>query len=279
MRPRTNSPEWLTEFPVVFSPTASTVYGDTSTLLLGTSKGVIKKISRFGNPSSPSSLATYFSDTVEIESKFVSTAFNVDIPYNACVTSISCNEYSSPRNLILVGYNDGSLDLYRLDAGVPLFRWNINEFISSEYPNISSAAEGISLVYWHQSLPSGFYVVSTNGFVALFDLAKDPYRPVVSELCFHGRSGSIRMNHMCCIDISSISPDKTAFMAATNMQSLSPWIRKLNTVQRVTPSEEDMQQLAQQMESWIARINSIQVITRPNGEFKSASMSGGEMKY
>lgn len=82
LRPRTNSPEWLTEFPVVFSPTASTVYGDTSTLLLGTSKGVIKKISRFGNPSSPSSLATYFSDTVEIESKFVSTAFNVDIPYN-----------------------------------------------------------------------------------------------------------------------------------------------------------------------------------------------------
>jgi hypothetical protein len=62
-----------------------------------------------------------------------------------------------------VGYNDGSLDLYRFDVGVPLFRWNINEFISYEYPNTSSAGEGISLVHWHQSLSSGFYVVSTNG--------------------------------------------------------------------------------------------------------------------
>ena len=87
------------------------------------------------------------------------------------------------------------------------------------------------------------------------------------------------MNRMCCIDISSISPDKTTFVAATNMQSLSPWIRKLNTVRIVIPSEEDMQQLALQMESWIARINSIQVTTRAKGEFKSVSISGGEMKY
>jgi hypothetical protein len=86
------------------------------------------------------------------------------------------------------------------------------------------------------------------------------------------------MNRTCCIDISSMSPNKTTFVAATNTQSLSPWIRRLNIVPGVTPSEEDMLQFTLQMESWIARINSIQVTTRPHGESKYVSMSGGEAK-
>jgi len=84
LRPQSNMPIWLSMFPVAYSPTASIVYGDTSTILLGTSTGEIKKISRFGNPSTPVSLSSYFAETVEVElkpSSRVANTTNLDVPY------------------------------------------------------------------------------------------------------------------------------------------------------------------------------------------------------
>ena len=67
------------------------------------------------------------------------------------------------------------------------------------------------------------------------------------------------MNQKSALDISSVSSNKTLYIAATNSQSQSPWIRKLNLTTDEVQMDETVQRLTSQMESWIARTHSTRV--------------------
>ena len=96
----------------------------------------------------------------------------------------------------------------------------------------------------------------------LFDMLRDPYHPIMSDFCFKdGKSGSKLMNQQCAMDISSVSSNKKLYIAATNTQSLSPWIRMLNIPTDQGQADEIMKLLAQQMESWVARTHSARVLS------------------
>ena len=155
------------------------------------------------------------------------------------------SEFSSPRNLVVVGRTDGSIDLYRLDTAVPLHCLDINDLVSMS----SNHSNGVAFLSWLPGSPSVFVVVTSKGDVSLFDLLKDPYRPVLEQAGF-------KMTKLCRgliqVDMSCKSLGGGAVMLAIG-NGQEQLIRKIRLVES---RSSDLTALLESMDHWMARMSS-----------------------
>ena len=275
-----NAKSFFSAIPSSAFPVAGTIPGDDSTLLLGDPGGIVKKISRFGSPLSPSCLTLFENETIELNcslrsdrnrsSASSSTFRENDEIYTASVTSVSVCSYSSPRNLVLIGRSNGVIDLYRLDSKVSLHSWDMSGLANAR------TQSRVVLLRWLPSSPSSFISATADGFVCIIDLLKDPYNPIASEFCNSKESSSA---DAIIADLSSPSiGGKTSYfvMAKSSLSSRSResslWVRKVVTKNSITDeSNTSIQALCASMETWMARHDGHASITS-----KSDAQSSGD---
>eukprot|EP00981_Chlorochromonas_danica_P000486 scaffold98_cov248-Ochromonas_danica.AAC.27 len=211
------------------------VVGDSATVLVGMWKGELVKAMRIGEPAAPRVLQR------TTESGFAHiTCISVrstPLRSNRSTTDTPSTTNSSQKDeppLILVGREDGTVDLFQLDILFPLLTWDIaticndNRGKANNVNNVKS--NQIALVRWIEirGQPDvSFAVLTDRGTLLKFDLLKNLYRPEQIESIEW--KGKIRPSE---VDLSILQSRLDACrIAVCNRKdtSLSLKFRKLNT--------------------------------------------------
>ena len=244
--------------PTMVPPIVCTIPGDDSSLLLGSSSGDVRKLSRFGSSMSPASFVSYANDKIEMDipsGPSCGTYRKLDTSYASSVCCLSVNNFSSPRNLILVAHMDGTVDLFRVDMDVSLQRWDFHDFIATgEYTTCN-----ILFIRWLPNHPAKFIVITDVGVIYTMDLLKNPYHPIATERSFDENMGLV------WADMSTPSTcGKSLYLIlctpGDNSKGVEPklWLRKIGTDLRAEDGDEE--KLLSHMNSWIGRVYSSSVL-------------------
>jgi hypothetical protein len=81
-------------------------------------------------------------------------------------------------SFILVGRVDGTVDLFQMDAELPLQSWNLSESLNDLKSKKNSS---VVMVRWVPSKPSMFFAADSFGYLYLFDLLQNPHKPISVE--------------------------------------------------------------------------------------------------
>jgi hypothetical protein len=228
---------------------------DSSSFLLSDNLGHFHRISRTGQVSLPTS----FNRKVEILSNNgdgeVITSYD-----NITVISTRPTLWSTPKDevdngsLILVGRENGTLDLFQLQEPFPVHTWSLTALSAAQ--RLKSAGDKISneivCIKWLQYARSAFVAIDSSGVFYYFDLLHDFYHPIFVESIGLKSSDRINKNDL---DVSRLNSTLDSYRIAVTQSATSTSselsVRHINsaimTSQKYT--EEDEQQLHAKLRS------------------------------
>lgn len=228
---------------------------DSSSFLLSDNLGHFHRISRTGQVCSPNS----FNRKVEI---LKSSGEGELIASYDKVTVISTRPtlWSTPKDevdngsLVLVGRENGTLDLFQLQEPFPIHTWSLTTLSAAQRLKVANdkISNEIVCIKWLQYARSAFMVIDSCGIFYYFDLLHDFYHPIFVESIGLKSSDRINKNEL---DVSRLNSTLDSYRialiqgGADNSYELS--VRLINsaimTSQKYT--EEDEQRLQSKLRS------------------------------
>lgn len=191
-----------------------------SCLLLPEADGKVSKVVRIGEPLPPSSYARSMS-TEQIANGNAGRSSSdqrhsqqLDFKASSRVTCLAIRPALSPSqqsdadnkssniasdifsSLLLMGREDGSIDLFRMDQQQPLLTWNIGDLLSSRSVGSDQLQrQRVVLLRWLPFHRSSFLALDGSGVLHHFDLQMDVYKPFRSESLGLSLSSAGALNH------------------------------------------------------------------------------------
>lgn len=191
-----------------------------SCLLLPEADGKVSKVVRIGEPLPPASYARSMSteqiangNTGRISSDQRHSQ-QLDFKASSRVTCLAIRPALSPAqqsdadnkassissdmfsSLLLMGREDGSIDLFRMDQPQPLLTWNIGDLLSSRSVGSDQLQrQRVVLLRWLPFHRSSFLALDGSGVLHHFDLQMDVYKPFRSESLGLSLSSAGALNH------------------------------------------------------------------------------------
>ena len=149
---------------------------DPSQLFVASSSGSVWRCCRFGEPEPP---RVY-------DAGAAAGGFGGGFA-SPCGSSALTLHFSPflPR-YFLVGFGNGSLNLCKVDASLPLATW---ELTTSPGEGVTDSYAGVRCVRWSPSRPAVFFVLDEAHTLHVWDLFQDERGPVFSEGASRGNGG------------------------------------------------------------------------------------------
>lgn len=228
---------------------------DSSSFLLSDNLGHFHRISRTGQVSLPTS----FNRKVEILGNNgdgeVITSYD-----KITIFSTRPTFWSTPKDemehgsLILVGRENGTLDLFHLQESFPVHTWSLTALSAAQRLKLDGdkISNEIVCIKWLQYARSAFVVIDSSGILYYFDLLHDFYHPIFVESIGLKSSNKINKNEL---DLSRLNSTLDSYRIAVAQGSTSTssevFVRHINsaimTSQKYT--EEDEQKLYAKLRS------------------------------
>lgn len=165
----------------------ATIPGDSSSLLFTGANGQLHRISRTGQSSFPCVYSRASNDEFSSGVVGLSNASKQIMSYES-ITTVSVRPpvvfHKKPSvdlaQLVLVGRENGSLDLFQLDSSQPIHSWVLTAVKTNGTDN-SKLTNNIICIKWLQFAKSAFIVIDSDGTLFYFDLLHDFYHPIFAE--------------------------------------------------------------------------------------------------
>lgn len=241
----------------------ATIPGDYSSFLVSAGLGTVVKVTRFGEAPPPLMYNGTQSPSADVTSLCILTLPKT--PKNTVTKTSESESFHPERALMLLSRADGSVDLFDLTRGSPIYSWNINSFKTSENKKSENKnsqnknskvfserleSVGACLVRWCPSRLAAFLVVDALGAVYFFDLLADLDRPVLCSTSNGEGSNSLQRHfdglaadYACSllaqdvmnkfVDISMCRPGSTAAYMSTVSSTVGSAVSGLVKLRRL----------------------------------------------
>lgn len=208
----------------------ATVPGDVSLLLASADQGRVRKLSRYGEAAAPLSLSRPGAGS-----------------YCSAVTCIAVRPRWSP--LVLVGREDGSLDLFSLDKEAPLSSWTMSHHQAEGGSGLRASSSPVIALQWSSERASAFVACDASGLCQLFDLRLKPDAPVCSERIAIKEKSPLKAR---TVDFSQLRPGGRVMRAAAVISGAISVHSFSEELLASTHGEEEELQFQKAMDEWKA---------------------------